>query len=90
MQVKVNYYTVPESSSLLEEEWQQLCHPQSTRFAISRHVCGLCTRLESMFSVTGLICKSRRSGLPPDKLHKICFLHDNFDFIDENVDTYDD
>ena len=37
--------------------------------------------LESMFSVTGLICNSRRSRLSPDKLHKICFLHDNIDFI---------
>jgi len=38
--------------------------------------------VESMFFVTGLICNS--------KLHKICFLHDNFDFIVENMDTYDD
>ena len=43
--------------------------------------------LESMFSVTWLICNGRRSRLSHDKLHKICFLHDNFDFI---VDTDSD
>jgi len=46
--------------------------------------------VKSMFSVTGLICSSRRSRLSHDTLHKICFLHDNFDFIVENVETYDD
>jgi len=45
--------------------------------------------VESMSSVTGLICNSSRSSLSPNNLHKICFLHDNFDFIVENVDTYD-
>ena len=40
--------------------------------------------VESMISVTGLICNSRRSRLSPDKLHKICFLHDTIDFT---VDT---
>jgi len=40
--------------------------------------------VESIFSVTGLIFYSSRLGLSPDKLHKICFLHDNFDFIVEN------
>jgi len=45
--------------------------------------------VESIFSVTELICNSRRCSLSPDKLYKICFLHDNFDLIVENVVTYD-
>jgi hypothetical protein len=37
--------------------------------------------VESLFSITGLICNSRRSSLSPAKLNKLCFLHDNLDFV---------
>lgn len=36
--------------------------------------------VESMFSITGLIVNSRRSRLNAEKLHKICFIHDNHKF----------
>ena len=36
--------------------------------------------------VARLICNSRRSSLSPDKLHKICFLHDNLQFILDSCD----
>jgi len=37
--------------------------------------------VECLFSVTGLICNSRRSSICPSKLNKISFLHDNLDYI---------
>jgi len=37
--------------------------------------------VESLFSMTGLICNSRRSSLSPATLHKISFVHDNLDFV---------
>ena len=43
--------------------------------------------VESLFSVTGLICNSRRSSLPPATLHKLTLLHDNLDFIIEQCST---
>jgi len=43
--------------------------------------------VESLFSVTGLICNGRRSSLSPATLHKLTFLHDNLDFIIEQCST---
>jgi len=37
--------------------------------------------VESMFSITGLICNSRRSSLSPCKLHRVSFIHDNIGLI---------
>ena len=37
--------------------------------------------VESMFSITGLICNSRRSSLSPAKLHRVSFVHDNFKLL---------
>jgi len=37
--------------------------------------------VEWLFSVTGLICNSRRSRICPSKLNKISFFHDNLDYI---------
>jgi len=34
--------------------------------------------VECMFSVAGLIANSKRSSLTADKLHRICFIHDNY------------
>jgi len=39
--------------------------------------------VESLFSITGLLCNSYRSSLSPATLHKLTFLHDNLDFIIE-------
>ena len=33
---------------------------------------------ECMFSVAGLLTNSKRSRLTADKLHRICFIHDNY------------
>lgn len=43
--------------------------------------------VESLFSISGLVCNSRRSSLCPSKLHKICFLHDNLSFVIESCDS---
>ena len=37
--------------------------------------------VESLFSITGLVLNSRRSSMDPAKVNKICFLHDNIQFI---------
>lgn len=37
--------------------------------------------VECMFSVTGLVCNSKRSSLCPSKLNKITFLHDNIQYL---------
>lgn len=37
--------------------------------------------VESMFSITGLIANSRRSALGAEKLHRISFIHDNYEFV---------
>ena len=37
--------------------------------------------VECMFSITGLIANSKRSSLSAEKLHRITFIHDNFDII---------
>ena len=37
--------------------------------------------VESMFSTAGLVANSKRSSLSADKLHRICFIHDNFKFV---------
>ena len=43
--------------------------------------------VESMFSITGLICNSRRSSLAPEKLHRVSFVHDNIKLITETEFT---
>jgi hypothetical protein len=35
--------------------------------------------VECMFSTTGLIMNSKRSSLSAEKLHRVSFVHDNFD-----------
>ena len=37
--------------------------------------------VECLFSTAGLICNGKRSSLCPSKLNKICFLHDNLEYI---------
>ena len=37
--------------------------------------------VESMFSTASLVANSKRSSLSADKLHRICFIHDNFKFV---------
>ena len=37
--------------------------------------------VESIFSTAGLVANSKRSSLSADKLHRICFIHDNFKFV---------
>lgn len=37
--------------------------------------------VESMFSTTGLILNSKRCMLAPDKLNKISFVHDNYNYL---------
>ncbi len=37
--------------------------------------------VECMFSTAGLIANSKRSSLSADKLHKICFIHDNYNIV---------
>lgn len=37
--------------------------------------------VESMFSITGLTANGKRSRLSSDKLHRIVFIHDNYDFV---------
>ena len=37
--------------------------------------------VESMFSNTGLILNSKRCMLAPDKLNKISFVHDNYNYL---------
>ena len=34
--------------------------------------------VESMFSTTGLVCNNKRCMIGEDKLHRVCFIHDNF------------
>jgi hypothetical protein len=40
--------------------------------------------VESLFSITGLVLNSRRSSMDPAKVNKICFLHDNIQFLIDN------
>lgn len=37
--------------------------------------------VESMFSTTGIIANGKRSSIGPDKLNRVLFIHDNFDFV---------
>jgi len=34
--------------------------------------------IESMFSLAGLVKNSRRSSVAPHRLHRLCFVHDNY------------
>jgi hAT family C-terminal dimerisation region len=46
--------------------------------------------VESMFSIAGLICNSRRSSLSPEKLHRVSFVRDNIKLITEYTESSDD
>ena len=37
--------------------------------------------VESMFSTTGLVANSKRSSLSAERLHRICFVHDNHSYL---------
>lgn len=37
--------------------------------------------VENMFSTTGLILNGKRSMLGPEKLNKISFIHDNYNYL---------
>jgi hypothetical protein len=37
--------------------------------------------VECMFSTTGLVTNSKRSSLSAEKLHRITFIHDNFNLL---------
>jgi len=43
--------------------------------------------VDSLFSVTGLICNGQRSSLSSATLQKLTFLHDSLDFIIEQCST---
>jgi len=34
--------------------------------------------VECMFSSAGIVANSKRSSLSADRLHRVCFVHDNF------------
>ena len=39
--------------------------------------------VECLVSTTGLICNSKRSSIGPEKLNRVVFLHENFDYKKE-------
>ncbi|XP_053203532.1 uncharacterized protein LOC128388190 [Panonychus citri] len=45
--------------------------------------------VERLFSIAGLTLNKKRCQLKPERLSKICFIHDNFDFVSKNCDKFD-
>ena len=37
--------------------------------------------VECMFSTFGLISNGKRSSISPEKMNRVLFIHDNFDFM---------
>jgi len=36
--------------------------------------------VESMFSTAGLVANSKHSSISAERLHRVCFVHDNYKF----------
>jgi len=49
----------------------------SRQISVSRISAEKIRPAECLFPTTGLIANSKRSSLSADRLHKICFVHDN-------------
>ncbi|XP_053205955.1 zinc finger protein 618-like [Panonychus citri] len=45
--------------------------------------------VERLFSIAGLTLNKKRSQLHPERLSKICFIHDNFNFVSKNCEDFD-
>jgi hypothetical protein len=41
--------------------------------------------VECLFSTAGLICNTKRSSISPEKLNRIIFLHDNFEYVKDVI-----